>query len=269
MGGVTTMQMLAGRAIYVLQVAFWLTAVLGFLALVLTVSGLFSVLSYVVAQRSKEIGVRMALGARTPDIARLVVLQSARPVGVGLVVGGVLAGSLASALMATPAASRSGSVRSSTSSIRWRTRRACSASSRRVRWRHRFPRCARRASIRSRRPGRTDQRDAGPKDAPSAATTVGLAARVEPIMAVRAGMMLTSQRTATLPAGAAVRNLYTHFGWRSRNRRPKRILSQWLIWDFGSRCFDEVAAEIVPNTQPLPRERSKSLDHSELPVLFR
>jgi predicted permease len=110
MGGVTTMQMLAGRAIYVLQVAFWLTAVLGFLALVLTVSGLFSVLSYVVAQRSKEIGVRMALGARTPDIARLVVLQSARPVGVGLVVGGVLAGSLASALMATPAASRIGEI---------------------------------------------------------------------------------------------------------------------------------------------------------------
>jgi ABC-type antimicrobial peptide transport system permease subunit len=110
MGGVTTMRMLAGRAIYVLQVAFSLTAVLGFLALVLTVSGLFSVLSYVVAQRSKEIGVRIALGARTRDIARLVVLQSARPIGVGLVVGGVLAGSLASALMATPAASRIGEI---------------------------------------------------------------------------------------------------------------------------------------------------------------
>jgi ABC-type antimicrobial peptide transport system permease subunit len=108
MGGITTMRMLAGRAIYVLRVAFWLTAGLGILALVLTVSGLFSVLSYVVAQRSKEIGVRMALGARTRDIARLVLLQSARPVGIGLVVGSALAGSFASALMATSAASQIG-----------------------------------------------------------------------------------------------------------------------------------------------------------------
>jgi hypothetical protein len=36
----------------------------------------------------------------------------------------------------------------------------------------------------------------------------------------------------------------------------------------GSRCTDEPVAEIVPNTQPLPRARSKSVDHSELPVLL-
>jgi ABC-type antimicrobial peptide transport system permease subunit len=107
-GGIMTMRTIAGRAIFVLQVAFWLTAILGVLALVLTVSGLVSVLSYVVAQRSKEIGVRMALGARTRDIARLVLLQSARPVALGLVLGGVLAGSLAPALMSTPAASQVG-----------------------------------------------------------------------------------------------------------------------------------------------------------------
>ena len=80
MGGITTMRTLAGRAIYVLQVAFWVTAMLGSLALVLTVSGLISVLSYVVAQRSNEIGVRMALGATARNITGLVLSQSARPV---------------------------------------------------------------------------------------------------------------------------------------------------------------------------------------------
>ncbi|MEX2273581.1 MAG: ABC transporter permease [Vicinamibacterales bacterium] len=104
-GGIGTMRAIAGRAAFILQTVFWLTAVLGILALVLTVSGLFSVLSYVVAQRSKEIGVRMALGARPRDIARLVLSQSARPVGAGLAVGALLAGSVATVLMATRAAS--------------------------------------------------------------------------------------------------------------------------------------------------------------------
>lgn len=92
-------------AAYVLRVAFWLTAVLGAIALMLTVSGLFSVLSYVVAQRSKEIGVRIALGATTRDIARLVLLQSSLPVGVGLAAGVVFAGSVAGVLMTTSLAS--------------------------------------------------------------------------------------------------------------------------------------------------------------------
>jgi putative ABC transport system permease protein len=110
MGGITTMRTLAGRATYVLQVAFWITAVLGSLALVLTVTGLLSVLSYVVAQRSKEIGVRMALGATARNVTGLVLSQSARPVAVGLVAGGGLAAMLAIALMSTPAASQIGSM---------------------------------------------------------------------------------------------------------------------------------------------------------------
>jgi len=110
MGQLITMRTLARMETYFLQAAFWLTLALGGLALVLTLSGLFSVLSYLVEQRAKEIGVRMALGATTRDIGRLVLSQSVRPVGVGLVVGGGLAVGLATVLMATPAAATIGKV---------------------------------------------------------------------------------------------------------------------------------------------------------------
>ena len=71
----------------------------------LTLSGLFSVLSYLVEQRRKEIGVRMALGATTRDVAGLVLSQSVRPVGFGLIAGSGLAAGLATVLMSTPVAS--------------------------------------------------------------------------------------------------------------------------------------------------------------------
>ena len=80
------------------------------LALVLTLSGLFSVLSYLVEQRTREIGVRMALGATTQNVARLVLSQSIRPVGVGLLIGAGTAVGLAIVLMATPAASSIGQI---------------------------------------------------------------------------------------------------------------------------------------------------------------
>lgn len=110
MGQVVTMRTLARMETYFLQMGFWLTLALGGLALVLTLSGLFSVLSYLVEQRAKEIGVRMALGATTNTVSRMVVRQSVRPVGAGLLVGGGLAGGLALLLMATPAAESIGAI---------------------------------------------------------------------------------------------------------------------------------------------------------------
>ena len=115
---------------YLLQIPFWLTLVLGALALLLTLSGLFSVLSYLVEQRTREIGVRMALGATSRSIGTLVLSQLARPVGIGLLLGGSLTAALGAVLLATPAAERSG--RSCVSSIRSPTPQACSASSRRA-----------------------------------------------------------------------------------------------------------------------------------------
>ena len=88
---VVTLRTIARMATYFLQIAFWLTLVLGGLALILTLSGVFSVMSYLVEQRTKEIGVRMALGATARDVARLVLGQTAWPVGVGLIVGAALA----------------------------------------------------------------------------------------------------------------------------------------------------------------------------------
>ena len=87
----------------------WLTLVLGGLALFLTLSGLFSVLSYLIEQRTREIGVRIALGATRKRISMLVLTQSIRPVGLGLVLGSSLVAALGAALLATPAAELIGS----------------------------------------------------------------------------------------------------------------------------------------------------------------
>lgn len=95
---------------YLLQLGFWSTIGLGALALALTLSGLFSVLSYLVEQRSREIGVRMALGATAGDVTRMVLSQSTRPVVGGLVLGGGSAAGLSALLLATPAAAPIGAI---------------------------------------------------------------------------------------------------------------------------------------------------------------
>jgi putative ABC transport system permease protein len=68
-----------------------LSGLLGFLAMALAMAGLYGVLSYVVAQRTHEIGVRVALGASARQIRRLVLVDGVRPVVEGLVVGFVVA----------------------------------------------------------------------------------------------------------------------------------------------------------------------------------
>jgi ABC-type antimicrobial peptide transport system permease subunit len=57
------------------------------LALFLSAVGLYGVLAYSVNQRSRELGIRIALGARPSDIFRLVILQGFRLVCAGLIVG--------------------------------------------------------------------------------------------------------------------------------------------------------------------------------------
>jgi len=65
----------------------FLLAGFGGMALLLTAAGIFGVLSYLVAQRTREIGLRMALGARRPDISRVIVGHGMRLVLTGLGIG--------------------------------------------------------------------------------------------------------------------------------------------------------------------------------------
>jgi predicted permease len=74
-------------SLYPQRVAASLLSVLGALSVVLAAVGLYSVMAYSVAQRTHEIGIRMALGARPADVLRLVVRQGLSLVLAGLVVG--------------------------------------------------------------------------------------------------------------------------------------------------------------------------------------
>src|SRR2546429_683717 len=69
----------------------WAASAIGAIALLLTLIGIYGVLSYLVAQRTKEIGIRMALGATVPAVVGHVVQQAFRYAAIGIAAGSVLA----------------------------------------------------------------------------------------------------------------------------------------------------------------------------------
>jgi hypothetical protein len=73
--------------LYPLRVASWIGALLGVVAVSLCVSGLYGLLMYVLGQRTREIGIRMALGATSARVVRLMMSQSARVIGIGAAIG--------------------------------------------------------------------------------------------------------------------------------------------------------------------------------------
>jgi len=77
--------------LYPFRAAHWVASAVGLIALLLTITGIYGVLAYVVAMREKEIGIRVALGATRRMIVGLVVRQSVRLATIGVVGGAVLA----------------------------------------------------------------------------------------------------------------------------------------------------------------------------------
>jgi predicted permease len=71
--------------------ALVLLSTFSLMALVLAGVGIYGVASYTAAQRTREVGIRMAMGARRADVVRLFVREAARLAAVGVVVGLVLA----------------------------------------------------------------------------------------------------------------------------------------------------------------------------------
>jgi ABC-type antimicrobial peptide transport system permease subunit len=70
-----------------LRVVSTLTGIFGLLALVLAVVGVFAVINYSTSRRTREIGVRLALGAQRSDILRMILKEALFIVGVGIVAG--------------------------------------------------------------------------------------------------------------------------------------------------------------------------------------
>jgi ABC-type antimicrobial peptide transport system permease subunit len=82
-----TMEGLAARTMSDLSFTMLTLGIAAGLALVLGAVGLYGVLSYVVAQRTREIGIRMALGAQARQLRRMVVAQGGRVALIGVVIG--------------------------------------------------------------------------------------------------------------------------------------------------------------------------------------
>ena len=96
--GVQTMNAYLSQALEQPRISVMLLTALGGLALVLAVIGIYGVISYSVAQRTQEIGLRMALGASSRDVLKMVVRQGAMLVTAGLVLGAGAAYVLSSAM---------------------------------------------------------------------------------------------------------------------------------------------------------------------------
>jgi putative ABC transport system permease protein len=103
---VSTMDELFARRIAQRRLNMLLLGLFGLVGLVISVVGLYGIMAYVVSQRTREIGVRMALGATQSKVVRMVLINACTLVAAGLVIGGVSAWYLSATASARLTASR-------------------------------------------------------------------------------------------------------------------------------------------------------------------
>jgi len=90
---VTTMEDFIAESLSQQRFNMLLLAVFAAVALILAAIGIYSVLAYTVRRRVREIGIRMALGAETSDVLRLIISEGMKPTAIGVGIG--IAGALA------------------------------------------------------------------------------------------------------------------------------------------------------------------------------